>query len=204
MDGYDATTAIRAGEGSGTPGRRIPIVALTAHAMKGDRERCLAAGMDDYLPKPLRADDLRAVLERWLEQPSAGVRDDGSGPVGPALAHPDAEVEAAVLERCSGVRALASRLLVRFVDQVGEDLAAIAAADRQGEAEAMARAAHRLKGAAVSLGLAECHGAAVALEVACRLGDAGAVAASAEVLRRQAERIALMPLAREAAGATAG
>ena len=63
MDGYDATLAIRAAE-QGT-GRHVPIVALTAHAMKGDREICLNAGMDDYLGKPIRPRELASVLERW-------------------------------------------------------------------------------------------------------------------------------------------
>jgi CheY-like chemotaxis protein len=63
MNGYDATQAIRAAE-QGT-GRHTPIVALTAHAMKGDREVCLNAGMDDYLAKPIRPQELVAVLERW-------------------------------------------------------------------------------------------------------------------------------------------
>ena len=63
MDGYDATLAIRAAE-QGTP-RHVPIVALTAHAMKGDREICLKAGMDDYLGKPIRPQELASVLERW-------------------------------------------------------------------------------------------------------------------------------------------
>jgi two-component system sensor histidine kinase/response regulator len=63
MDGYDATQAIRAAE-QGTQ-RHIPIVALTAHAMKGDREICLQAGMDDYLGKPIRPQELASVLERW-------------------------------------------------------------------------------------------------------------------------------------------
>ena len=63
MDGFEATAAIRAAEAPG--GRRMPIVALTANAIEGDRERCLAAGMDDYLAKPIRLADLRQVVERW-------------------------------------------------------------------------------------------------------------------------------------------
>jgi two-component system sensor histidine kinase/response regulator len=63
MNGYDATRAIRAGERD--TDRHIPIVALTAHAMKGDRESCLQAGMDDYLGKPIHPMELAAVIERW-------------------------------------------------------------------------------------------------------------------------------------------
>jgi two-component system, sensor histidine kinase and response regulator len=70
MDGYDATQAIRALE-HGTR-RHIPIVALTAHAMKGDREICLKAGMDDYLGKPVRPQELAAVLKRWGKPRSVG------------------------------------------------------------------------------------------------------------------------------------
>ena len=65
-DGYQATTLIRQREEHGAA--RTVIVALTANAMEGDRQRCLDAGMDDYLPKPLRFDDLRAVLERHAAQ----------------------------------------------------------------------------------------------------------------------------------------
>jgi signal transduction histidine kinase/DNA-binding response OmpR family regulator len=65
MDGFEATAAIRAHERA-TGARRTPIVALTANAMAGDRDRCLAAGMDDYLGKPFQRDDLAALLERWI------------------------------------------------------------------------------------------------------------------------------------------
>jgi CheY-like chemotaxis protein len=64
MDGFTATRAIREREHAAS--RHIPIVAMTANAMQGDRERCLAAGMDDYLSKPVRLEPLRAVLERWI------------------------------------------------------------------------------------------------------------------------------------------
>ena len=64
MDGFQATRVVRALEVQ--RGERVTIVAMTAQALKGDRERCLAAGMDDYLSKPVRIDDLREALARWL------------------------------------------------------------------------------------------------------------------------------------------
>jgi CheY-like chemotaxis protein len=62
MDGFEACREIRKLDG----GAHIPIIAITANAMKGDRERCLAAGMDDYVSKPFKQEDLRVVIERWL------------------------------------------------------------------------------------------------------------------------------------------
>jgi CheY-like chemotaxis protein len=76
MDGYEATAAIRKAEPREA---RIPIVAMTANAMSGDRERCLTAGMDDYLSKPVSVVALRAVIAKWMP---ATTRDAQPEPVG--------------------------------------------------------------------------------------------------------------------------
>ena len=66
IDGYEATRELRRREGGG---RHTPVIAMTAHAMTGDRERCLEAGMNDYIAKPVRAQTLNDVLRRWIAAP---------------------------------------------------------------------------------------------------------------------------------------
>ena len=97
LDGYQATARIRA---AGPADRHIPIVAMTAHAFASDRDRCLRAGMDDYLSKPLRSEDLDPVLERWLADATTDLSDDG--PVDG--------------ERLSSVRDVSPELVGRLVD----------------------------------------------------------------------------------------
>ena len=127
MDGFEATAAIRRAESAG---RRVPIVALTAHAMAGDREIGLAAGMDDYLTKPVRPEGLGGMLEKFI----AGATID----------------EAVIRELVDEDGALLADLLGMFVESSRDYLAAMRAGARASDAQAVARGAHALRGSAAN------------------------------------------------------
>jgi two-component system sensor histidine kinase/response regulator len=135
LDGYEATARIRAEEPEGT---HVPIVAMTAHAFEGDRERCLRAGMDDYLSKPLRAADLDPVLERWI----AARATDGEGLV-------DGERVSSMLSLGPG---LVEKLLDVFARTTPPMLEELRAAVEAGDADARRRVAHKLRGSADTVG----------------------------------------------------
>jgi CheY-like chemotaxis protein/HPt (histidine-containing phosphotransfer) domain-containing protein len=159
MDGLEATRRIRAREQH--TGERVPILAMTAHAMGSDRDRCLAAGMSGYLAKPIRAADLYAELERWLAAPvpaSAPASVDGPPPVAPARAARDArppreilDVDAAI-ERLDGEEELFRTLLDAFLESAPAMLAELDAAAASADPACLERAAHALRGAAAGVG----------------------------------------------------
>ena len=173
LDGYEATARIRAGEAAD---RRVPIVAMTASAIEGDRERCLAAGMDDYLSKPLRAQALDAVLERWLDARGAPGRaaDPDGGPATPAGEPPLVE-----RDRLLGMHAVEPRLVGRLVDVFERStpplLASLGEAVERGDADMQRQLAHRLAGSCESLGALRLAGLARALEGAGEPADAAAL-----------------------------
>jgi CheY-like chemotaxis protein len=117
MDGFDATAAIR-----GKPGEvgQVPIIALTAHAMKGDREKCLNAGMDDYLVKPLNAAELVDKVLDWARPRKVATSEDASVPAKAVNEVPIDHEEA--LRRCGGNRGLLDRLLAKFSEQLHQDV----------------------------------------------------------------------------------
>jgi PAS domain S-box-containing protein len=166
LDGLEATATIRARESATRT--HVPIVAMTAHAMQGDRERCLAAGMDDYLAKPLVTRDLWAALARVR---SGQVAPDSTGAVSspdPAARVWDREL---ALTRADGDRRLLQELLTLFVDDAPRTMAAIRAALAAGDAQRLAAAAHTLRGAAEAVAADATGDAAHQLEELGRTND---------------------------------
>jgi CheY-like chemotaxis protein len=147
MDGYAATAAIRARE---TSAARLPIVAMTAHAMKGDRERCLAAGMDDYLAKPLRPEQLDAVLERWLHAPAGAPEAAPEPEPGPASMALVDEARARVFRE--DYPEIVDQLIELFQDSTPPLLRELREGAEAGDAETVRRAAHKLKGSCQNIG----------------------------------------------------
>jgi PAS domain S-box-containing protein len=159
MDGFEATDIIRRQE-MGT-GRHIPIIAITAHAMKGDREKCLAAGMDDYIAKPIHPKALAEAIKRLFGKQKS--RQDFPAPV-PL----DKKVFdwASALERLDGERDFLKELIGVFMVNVERHMAAIKSALAGGDAETARREAHSLKGAASNIGADLLRDTAYAVELA--------------------------------------
>ena len=207
MDGYQLARAIREEAGRrGLPA--TPIVALTASALKGEAERCLAAGMDDYLAKPVGIATLGACLQRWLPHTA------GSGTMGveqgariqsannrQAVATAQAELpqlddpptlEASVLEDLTGGDITEARALLEdFLGSTDEDLAILEQLREAGDLHGLTRQAHKVKGAARLVGALELAEAAAALEGAGRSGDWASVLPLALDVHTAAARLRL-------------
>jgi PAS domain S-box-containing protein len=161
MSGFEATQAIRTEEAGSA--RRLPIIALTAHAMQGDRDRCLAAGMDGYLAKPIDVDELVATVEHYA----------GHTPIAPADAAAAAPAppvvfdEAGALAYAGGDRKLLKEIVRLFRGDTPRALRSLARAIEQGDAEALRLAAHGLRGAMATIG------ASAGVQLAARLEELG-------------------------------
>jgi CheY-like chemotaxis protein len=143
MDGYQATAAIRAFEAHS--GRHTPIVAMTANALQGDRERCITSGMDDYVPKPVKPDVLHGALSRWA----------GSGidiaPVERAVPLTVFD-ESQFMESCGGDEGLAEELAGEFLEQCSAALARLNRLIIANDYAGLKQEAHRLKGSCLAVG----------------------------------------------------
>jgi two-component system, sensor histidine kinase and response regulator len=168
MDGFEAAAAVR--EHDRAHGRHTPIVAMTAHAMAGDRERCLAAGMDGYVSKPLRPDDLLAALAAVVPGvPGEGRTRIGDEPDSTSGPTPDVD---ALLAGFGGKRALLADVIRVFLTDGPHQVALLRDAVATGEAGAMAAAAHALKGSVGLFSTGAAYDAARRLEQEARAGEA--------------------------------
>jgi CheY-like chemotaxis protein/HPt (histidine-containing phosphotransfer) domain-containing protein len=138
LDGYEATLQIRNRE----QGHRVWIVAMTAHALTGDRERCLAVGMDDYIGKPVRLGDLKEALDRYLASPDCQAQ---SGPLNFAIME-------GLRESGPAGAAMLPGLIEVFLESAPKTLADLRAGLDLKDATEIARAAHLLRGSSMNFG----------------------------------------------------
>lgn len=172
MNGFEATHEIRGREKNG---QHTPIVALTASAQRGDREECLAAGMDDYLAKPVHEHELVVILQRWLRHPD------------------DAEVLAPeALERLGELPSggeVIREVATLYLDDSPLRIEAIRQAAERHDAAAVANAAHGLKGSSANVGAARVQALAAKLEEMGRSGKLDGVKAVVEQLTLEYDRV---------------
>ena len=187
MDGFATTQAIR--EKEKATHAHIPIIALTAHAMKGDRDRCIAAGMDTYVPKPIRAAELYSVI--------AGLLASASPLAKPSLADADAPSQVfdrtAALANIGGDRQLLREMTAWFLRDSAKLLADLRDAAQRGDGQALANAAHQLKSQAGSFAAQNAYRLAAQVEQSAMAGDpaasAGAVAELTAAVGQLAEAL---------------
>lgn len=173
MDGYEATSRIRALPG----GEQLPLIAMTAHAMLEERERCLAAGMNDHLGKPIDTELMVSKLKHWIGAPRLALAATRPAPA----SHPGPEARAAWLaadlpanidgvavadglQRCGGNAGLYRELLLQFHGSFADAAAQMETLYRTGEFKQARELAHMIKGAAANLAMDELAAAAGALE----------------------------------------
>jgi two-component system sensor histidine kinase/response regulator len=167
LDGYEATQRIRAGA-AGPAALTVPIIALTAHALSGDRQRCLAAGMNEYLTKPIDPIALRCLLEELLESTPADERAPDAAAV-PSQQSAIFDI-AALLNRLGGDEEFLNELVGVFVTSMEERVIALLAAVNRGDPDCIAAEAHAIKGAAANVDAHALAAAAATLEKSARQG----------------------------------
>jgi CheY-like chemotaxis protein/HPt (histidine-containing phosphotransfer) domain-containing protein len=180
MDGLEATTAIRSAE-VGT-GKHLPIVAMTAHAMKGDREKCLSAGMDEYLSKPIRIDELKQAISRAAQKRHMGQSFQHS----PFRAIGQLEL---LLDSVMGDRALLAEMAELWLADSTKQERQIQEGLDSGDVMMVQRAAHALKGSVGTFQASAAQEAANQLEMSAKDGDLVGARKAFETLSTQIDLV---------------
>jgi CheY-like chemotaxis protein/nitrogen-specific signal transduction histidine kinase len=196
MDGWEAAEAIRAREANS--GGHVPLIAITAYAMRGDRERCLEAGFDAYVSKPVQFQELFATMERFVSPPPEAAAPEAALQVGltptptpaPTLALETTPPfnEALALERAGGDRGLMRELIAVFLAEIPKWLRDLETAVSAKDAEGVARVAHMIKAAVDTCGAAGAYDAALRIERMGREGDLRGIVEARARLEREVAR----------------
>ncbi len=187
VDGYEATARIRAGQPRGEP--RLPIVALTANALAGDRDRCLQAGMDDYLAKPITLPQLAQTLDRWLPGEHLGAAAAVTGDGGASADERVIFDRQGLLQRVTGDQVLARKLTAGFLQDIPGRITQLQECLTTGDSYSAALVAHTIKGAAATVGAETLRAVAAEVEEAARHGDRVRAGAYFDELQEQFERL---------------
>ncbi|MBV8385846.1 MAG: response regulator, partial [Acidimicrobiia bacterium] len=180
MDGYEATAEIRQREAGRT---HVPIIAMTASAMSGDEERALAAGMDGYVTKPVKLDELGRVLKQWLQVDTRGKIDRPDGGV----------LDAAMVDDLQKLLVHGhldiDDIVERFIAGAPAKLDAIGSAAAAGDADAAMRVAHELAGSSATLGALAFGKRCSFLEASARAGDLATLAETIPAVRQDFDEV---------------
>jgi CheY-like chemotaxis protein/HPt (histidine-containing phosphotransfer) domain-containing protein len=204
MDGLEATARIRDPRSS-VLHHRVPIIAMTAHAMQGDRDRCLEAGMDDYVTKPISPEALATALDRWLPLEEAAPTVHGQAARAPAVRAAAAPSPAAprpesgsqvpvfdaagMMERLIGDRELARIVADGFLEDAPRLIDALRSSLEAGDATAAIRGAHTIRGASATVGGEAVRAVAWEMETSATAGDLDAVLARLPELESELGRL---------------
>ena len=183
LDGYAATAEIRAREGAG---RHTPIIALTAHAMEGERDHCLQAGMDDFLAKPIKPEDLALALARWIPEPAPlrqTTTHESKEQMTVHLIDPeDPPIDTTVIADLKEIEpGLLDELIGLFLEDTPQRIEAIRAAIAAGDARELWQAAHAVKGSCGNMGAKPMANISLQLET---LGKAGSIENADQLLAK--------------------
>ena len=198
LDGYAATQAIR-NQTSGVLNSQIPIIAMTANAMQGDREKCLAAGMNDYLSKPVQQQQLAAALEHWLFKTAVATRQDSpaNAPAATTAVTPEPLPQptipifdrADLINRLAGDGEMAQSVIAIFLADIPQQIEELKRNLATSNAAVAERIAHSIKGAAANVSGKALRAMAFEMELAGKAGDLAAMASRLPELTSQFERL---------------
>jgi PAS domain S-box-containing protein len=217
MDGYTATKVIREREGKAgefielraenAKAVHVPIIAMTANAMQGDREKCIEAGMDDYISKPLAPKVLAQVLEKWLTKEARNLKaeagkvetemrkpeterlhgEDGDSSVKHCVSNPEIFDGEEFLDRLMGDAALAKEVIALFLEDIPKQARVLKEMLEKGDGAGATRQSHTIKGASANVGGKALSGVAWEMEAAGRAGELEKLAALMPEMERQFE-----------------